>query len=254
MLSKKNLRARPLCSLGQVSVIDLFARPLYRSLKEVSWQDLRTRSLQQIPWQDLLIFLWDLCASSLLTGKMPDATAATIFLCEPALWCTWLTFHKSHFVWKFTRKMLNATDTTSIEHRSSTPTVRPPQCGKTVWGKKSFFTLTPKKAHVSNVCFRCETSTQGTSSFTPLISRITSPSFNCCVEVRFRCPTTPRSLIDATRKATNSEDAASGHHYSALTRCSMNCFVYILMLYVFSMVGLWCDVISPYVSTFINGH
>ena len=87
--------------------------------------------------------------------------------------------------------------------------------------------------------FRCVTSTQGTSSFTPLISRITSPSLNCCVEVRFRCPTTPRSLIDATRKATkDSEDAASGkichdprpvHHF-----CSQKMFNELFCLYLLS--------------------
>ena len=85
--------------------------------------------------------------------------------------------------------------------------------------------------------FRCVTSTQGTSSFTPLISRITSPSLNCCVEVRFRCPTTPRSLIDATRRATkDSEDAASGkichdprpvHHF-----CSHKMFNELLFIFI----------------------
>lgn len=82
--------------------------------------------------------------------------------------------------------------------------------------KINFFLYFFLYVHAKNIpClqrfFRCVTSTQGTSSFTPLISRITSPSLNCCVEVRFRCPTTPRSLIDATRRATkDSEDAASG--------------------------------------------
>ena len=84
---------------------------------------------------------------------MPDATAARTFLCEPAQWkCTWLTFHKSHFVWKFTRKMLNATDTTSIEHRSLTPTVRP---GPSVWqnclGEKIFLYAYAKKSS----CLQC---------------------------------------------------------------------------------------------------
>ena len=31
--------------------------------------------------------------------------------------------------------MPNASDTTSIEHRALTLTVRTPQCGHTVWGK-----------------------------------------------------------------------------------------------------------------------
>ena len=42
---------------------------------------------------------------------------------------------------KFTGKMPNASDTTSIEHRALTLTVRTPQCGHTVWG-----TTTKEKA------------------------------------------------------------------------------------------------------------
>ena len=39
-------------------------------------------------------------------------------LCEPAQSkCTW-TFEKSHFVWKFKRRMLHAPATTSIKHRA----------------------------------------------------------------------------------------------------------------------------------------
>ena len=69
------------------------------------------------------------------TGKMAGDTSWDIVLCEPAQSkCTW-TFHKSHFVWKFIWKMPNAPDTTSIEHRALTLTVRTPQCGHTVWGK-----------------------------------------------------------------------------------------------------------------------
>ena len=57
----------------------------------------------------------------------------TFVLCEPAQSkCTW-TCHKRHFVGKFTGKMPNASDTTSIEHRPLTITVRTPQCGHTVW-------------------------------------------------------------------------------------------------------------------------
>jgi len=37
-------------------------------------------------------------------------------------------------VQKFTGKMPEASDTTSIEHRALTVTVRTPQCGHTVWG------------------------------------------------------------------------------------------------------------------------
>ena len=55
---------------------------------------------------------------------MAKDTSAASVLCEPVQSkCTW-TFHKSHFVWKFTGKMLNATDTTSIEHRALTVTAR----------------------------------------------------------------------------------------------------------------------------------
>ena len=42
--------------------------------------------------------------------------------------------HKTHFVRKFTGKIPDASDTTSIEHRALTVTVRTPQCGHTVWG------------------------------------------------------------------------------------------------------------------------
>ena len=71
-----------------------------------------------------------------LTGKMPYAYPAASILCEPAeSKCTW-TCHKRHFVRKFTGKMPDASDTTSIEHRALTVTVRTPQCGHTVWGTK----------------------------------------------------------------------------------------------------------------------
>ena len=48
---------------------------------------------------------------------------------------TW-TFHKNHFEWKFTGKMPDATDTTSIKlkHGALTIAIRTPQCGHTVWG------------------------------------------------------------------------------------------------------------------------
>ena len=108
------------------------------------------------------------------TGKMPDANPGTSILCEPAqakcTWachkshfvrkfagkmlypypaasilcepaqskctkCTW-TGHKRHFVQKFTGKMPNATDTTSIEHRALTLTVRTPSVWPQCLGKK----------------------------------------------------------------------------------------------------------------------
>ena len=47
---------------------------------------------------------------------------------------TW-TFHKSRFVWKFTRKMAPDPLPTSIKHRPSVPFCKNPfQCGHTVWG------------------------------------------------------------------------------------------------------------------------
>ena len=67
------------------------------------------------------------------TGKMPYAYPGTPILREPARSkCTW-TGHKRHFMRKFAGKM---PDATSIEHRTLTLTVRPLQCGHTVWGIK----------------------------------------------------------------------------------------------------------------------
>ena len=51
-------------------------------------------------------------------------------LCVPAE--SW-TF-QSHFVWKFTGKMPDGYENTSIQHRALTVTVRTPHCGHTVWG------------------------------------------------------------------------------------------------------------------------
>ena len=87
-LSAKDLRARPLCSPQQVSVQDLYksspgkiserdllARYLYRSLKEVSWQD----SGQELDKGSLgKISLWDLFTSSLHKLSWQD-------LCKRAL-------------------------------------------------------------------------------------------------------------------------------------------------------------------------
>ena len=72
------------------------------------------------------------------SGKMPYAYPAASILRELAQSkCTW-TCHKRHFVRKFTGKMPDASDATSIEHRALTLTVRTPQCGHTVWGKKTW--------------------------------------------------------------------------------------------------------------------
>ena len=68
-------------------------------------------------------------------GKMPDPHPAASTLCEPAQSkCTW-TCHKRHLARKFVGKMPNAPDTTLIEHRALTVTVRSLQCGHAVWGK-----------------------------------------------------------------------------------------------------------------------
>jgi hypothetical protein len=69
-------------------------------------------------------------------GKIPDANPAASILCEPAQSkCTW-TVHKNHSVWIFTGNWPDTDDTTSIEHRAVTLTVRTAQCGHTVWGRK----------------------------------------------------------------------------------------------------------------------
>ena len=69
------------------------------------------------------------------TGKMPYAYPATPILCEPAQSkCTW-TCHKKQFVRKFTGKMPDATDTTWIEHRAFTLTVRTPSVWPRCLGK-----------------------------------------------------------------------------------------------------------------------
>ena len=69
-------------------------------------------------------------------GEMPDANPAASIFCELAQSKLTWTCHRRHFVRKFAGKMPNASDTTSIEHRALTLTVRTPQCGHTVWGKK----------------------------------------------------------------------------------------------------------------------
>ena len=73
------------------------------------------------------------------TGKMANANPGSSILCKPEQSkCTW-TCHKRNFVRKFTRKMPDASDTTSIENRPLTVTVRTPQCGHAVW--RTYFFL-----------------------------------------------------------------------------------------------------------------
>ena len=55
--------------------------------------------------------------------RKTDPKSGKQTLCEPAQSkCTW-TCHKRHFGQKFTGKMPDATDTTSIEHRALTLTL-----------------------------------------------------------------------------------------------------------------------------------
>ena len=67
---------------------------------------------------------------------MPDAYPAASILCRPALsTCTW-TWHKRHFARNCSGNLPDATDTTSIEHRALTPTVRTPSVWPHCLGKK----------------------------------------------------------------------------------------------------------------------
>ena len=69
-------------------------------------------------------------------GEKRTMMMMMMMMCEPAqLKCTW-TCHHWHFLRTFTGNVPNAPDTTSIEHRALTVTVRTPQCGHTVWPKK----------------------------------------------------------------------------------------------------------------------
>ena len=60
------------------------------------------------------------------TGKMPYANPAASILCEPAQSKRTWTFLQSHFVLKFTGKKPDAYENTSIKHRALTVTVRTP--------------------------------------------------------------------------------------------------------------------------------
>ena len=72
----------------------------------------------------------------MMLRRKTDPKTGKHTLCEPAQSKCTRTFHKRHFVRKFTGKMPDTSDITSIEHRALTPTVRAPQCGHTVWGTK----------------------------------------------------------------------------------------------------------------------
>ena len=62
----------------------------------------------------------------------PGSSFCASLRSRSAVW----TFHKSHFAWKSTGKMQDTPDTTSINHRALTVTVRTPQCGHIVRAKK----------------------------------------------------------------------------------------------------------------------
>ena len=69
--------------------------------------------------------------------EMPYAWTGDIVSCEPAQSkCTW-TCQKSHFMQKFSGNWPDTDDTTSIEHRALTLTVRTPQCGYQTLSTKS---------------------------------------------------------------------------------------------------------------------
>ena len=76
-----------------------------------------------------------------LQGKCRTRIPRHPFLCELAQSKRTWTCHNRHFVRKFTGKKPDASDTTSIEHRALTPTVRTPQCGHTVLGKTLISTI-----------------------------------------------------------------------------------------------------------------
>ena len=86
-----------------------------------------------------------------INRKIAADTSGDIVLCEPARSkCTW-TCHKRHFGRKFTGKMPDASDTTSVEHRALTVTVRTPQCGHTVGEKTDFVRSARSCAQVAGV-------------------------------------------------------------------------------------------------------
>ena len=71
----------------------------------------------------------------LMLRRKTDPKTGKHTLCQRVqLKCTW-TCDKRRFVYKFTGKMADGSDTTLIEHGALTPIERTPQCGHTVWGK-----------------------------------------------------------------------------------------------------------------------
>ena len=120
--------------------------------------------------------------------KMPNANTATPVLREPAQSkCTW-TCHKSHVVWKFTGKMPDATDTTSIELRGSTLTIRTPQCGE----KSKRPAIQRVLASAQRTCWSCHCSTPGHPR--PAGSARVVP------HVDSRCRRHPALAVDASRR------------------------------------------------------
>ena len=68
------------------------------------------------------------------TGKVPYANPTAHVLCEPVQSKRTWTCHKSNFLQKFTRKMPDAPETTSIKHRALTVSVRTPSVWPHCWG------------------------------------------------------------------------------------------------------------------------
>ena len=90
------------------------------------------------------------------TGKMPNVHPGAIVLREPAQSKYTWTFHKSNFVWKFAKKLPDATDTPSIEHRAVKLTVRTPQCGHANWGNiQDAFCIHSIHSHTSQHIAKC---------------------------------------------------------------------------------------------------
>ena len=84
---------------------------------------------------------------------MSDPNPGDILSGEPAQSKRTWTFLKSNFVWKFTRKMPDALETTSIADRALTLTIRTPQCGHIAWGmKKGSTAMAVVEFSVLNYC------------------------------------------------------------------------------------------------------
>ena len=105
----------------------------------------------------MLMMMMMMMMLMMLRRKTDPKTGKHTF-CEPAQSkCTW-TCHKRHFVRKFTRKMPDATDTISIEHRALTLTIRTPSVWPYCLGKKTLPMIGKQQEllyHVSRIAGIC---------------------------------------------------------------------------------------------------